>query len=275
MKRINYLIALLFLMLPLQAQQFQVASVNGEVHCLRSGTWEPLNLRATVAGTDTVRIGEHSVLSVIDRKAKKLYAVKSQRQATLANMLKGRNQSVAEKFVAHFTQALLRGDTEKISHEAHVSYKDISYDTQIYSALKTSTYTSAYPVSMHLIDAETGKEVGAKAAIGRKFFFRITNHSAEALFVNILDIASDGSLYDCFPIDEGGTMLHLIVPEESTVDFKDYPMEFTEPAGMDKLILIGCDQPFDLRNIMQFLNESKPAATPGKAGLYELRITIR
>jgi hypothetical protein len=256
------------------AQRFQVASFNGEVSRLQKGAHIPLSIRETVQGADSVSIGEGAFLSVIDKNAGKLYALKSQKSEPLATIVKNQQQSTMSKFVSRFVQALMRGDTEKISHTAHVIYKDVSYDKQVYAALSKSDYRSVYPLSMRLIDAETGREITGKAAIGRKFFFRITNDAPHPVFVNVLDISSDGSMYDCFPIDEGGTMLHLLMPAQSVREFRDYPMEFSEPAGNDRLLLIACEQPFDLRNIIRFFEEKTPAGTVGSIGLFEMGIHV-
>ena len=172
-------------------------------------------------------------------------------------------------------RALTRGDTEKISHEATVSYKDLNADGAIHAAVVTPDYRSAYPLSMVLVDEQTGAEISGRAPMGRRFFFRITNRGDIPLFVNVLDIASDGSLYDCLPIDAGGTMLHLLVPGNSTVDFRQYPMEFSEPAGTDLLVLTAYDRPFDLRRVAEALGMNRPAdASPDGVGIFRMPLEV-
>lgn len=280
MKRIiNSTLALLAALLlagPAAAQTYRVASVNGEASCLRSGSWSALSPRETLSSTDVVRIGERSVLSVIDREESKLYALKAQKEAPLLEIIRAQSRSALGRFAANFMRALTRGDTEKISHEANVSYKDLNADGAIYAAMADPAYRSARPVSMTLVDEQTGQEISGSAEIGRRFFFRVTNRASEPLFVNVLDVASDGSLYDCLPIDEGGTMLHLLVPAESTVDLRRYPMEFSEPAGTDRLILAAYDRPFDLRNVIKAFEAGKPAdASPEGVGLFRTDLEVR
>ena len=128
---------------------------------------------------------------------------------------------------------------------------------------------------MVLVDEQTGAEISGRAPMGRRFFFRITNRGDIPLFVNVLDIASDGSLYDCLPIDEGGTMLHLLVPGNSTVDFRQYPMEFSEPAGTDLLVLTASDRPFDLRRVAEALGMNRPAdASPDGVGIFRMPLEV-
>ena len=209
------LLVSLFLAGTLSAQSYRVASVNGDAHCLRAGQWDALTPRETLSAEDIVRIGKHSVLSVIDRDGNRLYALKEQEEAPLAEIIEAQRRSALGRFATNFLRALTRGDTEKISHEATVSYKDLNADGAIHAAVVTLDYRSAYPLSMVLVDEQTGAEISGRAPMGRRFFFRITNRGDIPLFVNVLDIASDGSLYDCLPIDEGGTMLHLLGPGNS------------------------------------------------------------
>lgn len=279
MKRIirNTLAALsiLFFSGTLSAQTYRVASVNGEADCLRSGTWSALAPRETLAPDDMVRIGEHSMLSVIDRDGNRLYALKEHGEAPLGEIIETQSRSALARFASNFLRALTRGDTEKISHEANVSYKDLNADGAIHAALADPAYRSAYPVSMTLVDERTGKEIGSIAPTGRRFFFRITNRGDVPLFVNVLDIASDGSLYDCLPINEGGTMLHLLVPGNSTVDFRQYPMEFSEPVGTDLLVLTAYDRPFDLRRAAEALGTNRPAdASPDGVGIFRMTLEV-
>ena len=115
------LLVSLFLAGTLSAQSYRVASVNGDAHCLRAGQWDALTPRETLSAEDIVRIGKHSVLSVIDRDGNRLYALKEQEEAPLAEIIEAQRRSALGRFATNFLRALTRGDTEKISHEATVS----------------------------------------------------------------------------------------------------------------------------------------------------------
>jgi len=256
------------------AQNFQIASVIGKAECLRGNEWVPLTVREKISGEVMVRISEKSALSVMDKKEGKIYSLKSQPAGKLGDIIK-KGPSGTNKFFVRFAEALTRGDTEKISHTANTVYKDVSYDKQIYSALKSKISRSAYPLKMCLVDAVTGSEITDSAEIGRQFFFRITNGSTTPVFVNVLDISENGDMYDCFPIDAAATMLHLMMPAESTIDFTAHAMNFTEPTGTDRLLLIGSEQPFDLRNIIRFFEENATTGTAGKIGLFETNINVK
>ena len=57
----------------------------------------------------------------------------------------------------------------------------------------------------------------------------------------------------------------------STVDFRQYPMEFSEPAGTDLLVLTAYDRPFDLRRVAEALGMNRPAdASPDGVGIFRM-----
>ena len=110
------LLVSLFLAGTLSAQSYRVASVNGDAHCLRAGQWDALTPRETLSAEDIVRIGKHSVLSVIDRDGNRLYALKEQEEAPLAEIIEAQRSSALCRFATNFLRELARGETEKMSH---------------------------------------------------------------------------------------------------------------------------------------------------------------
>lgn len=275
MKRWVILSVLMCLASSVYSQQYRISSVTGSAERLRDGVWTRLVLRETLSGNDMVRIGRNSALAIIDSDKSTLYSLGAAAEAPLSNIIKNQRSSSTGRFVRNIWNALTRGDTEKIGFEADVTYKDLAVDTRIYAALHDRSYAPSYALSMVLVDA-SGNEITGEATIGERFIFRITNNSPSPLFVNILDAASDGSYFDCLPIDVGGTMLHLLIPAQSTVDLKDYPMAFAEPRGVDTLTLVGSTEPFDLRNIVKLFENSAPAdATPLAVGKFSLQVNVK
>ena len=102
------LLVSLFLAGTLSAQSYRVASVNGDAHCLRAGQWDALTPRETLSAADIVRIGKHSVLSVIDRDGNRLYALKEQEEAPLAEIIEAQRRSALGRFATNFLRALTR-----------------------------------------------------------------------------------------------------------------------------------------------------------------------
>ncbi|NDV47511.1 hypothetical protein D0T49_10680 [Paludibacter sp. 221] len=276
MKKNLIIATLLFTCICIHAQTYHVASVNGNAYVLKNGERTTLTPREILRTTDVIEIGKNSSLAVVDKKESKLYSLKETNAEQLSKVIKSQSKSAINKFAGRFIESLTRGDTEKISYEATVSYKDMAEDLRIYTALKNAATQSAYPVLFTMIEQSSGQTLKGEAAVGDLFFFRITNKSATPLYINILNISSDGSMYDCLPIDVGGTMLHLLVPGYSTVDLKQYPMEFTEPKGEDSFTLIAHNKPFDLRNVIQYfrLNENT-SANKAFIGTYKLSTIVK
>jgi hypothetical protein len=256
-------------------QEYRVASVTGDAFCYKQGTAEKLSPRQALSAKDTVYIGERSALNVV--KGDKLYSLRHNKdKETLGQVVRSQERSAISRFAKSFITALMRGDTEKINHDANVVYKDAASDMIVYAALRNEDYVSRLPLSMKLIDTKTGEDISSEVSVGQKFFFRIRNDSSWPLYVNVLDRDSEGGFYDCLPMDVAGSMLHLLVPAESEVDLAEHSMEFTEPAGTDRLILVGYGKPFDLRNVIKaFQNNEKYAATVENVATYPISITIQ
>lgn len=268
------LLVSLFLAGTLSAQSYRVASVNGDAHCLRAGQWDALTPRETLSAEDIVRIGKHSVLSVIDRDGNRLYALKEQEEAPLAEIIEAQRRSALGRFATNFLRALTRGDTENQPRSDRILQRP-----QRRRSHPCRRRHPRLPVGLPPVDGAGGRTDRSgnqrPRPDGPTFLFRITNRGDIPLFVNVLDIASDGSLYDCLPIDEGGTMLHLLVPGNSTVDFRQYPMEFSEPAGTDLLVLTAYDRPFDLRRVAEALGMNRPAdASPDGVGIFRMPLEV-
>jgi hypothetical protein len=51
------------------------------------------------------------------------------------------------------------------------------------------------------------------------------------------------------------------VPPHSVVKLSSHPVEFFEPLGRDQLIMVAHQQPFDLANVLHFMQKSGPAAS--------------
>ena len=125
------------------------------------------------------------------------------------------------------------------------------------------------------MDRKADTVLNGKVYIGKEAYFRVSNTSNVDLYVNIIDINAEGELYDCMPVDEGMTLSHLLIPANSTIDLKDYPISFAEPAGTDHLLLLAYPEPFDLRVVNKVLKT--PGLTAAKScqlGIYNKSVNI-
>jgi hypothetical protein len=105
------------------------------------------------------------------------------------------------------------------------------------------------------LDRESKNVLDAVKVDGQAIF-RIKNNSDVPLYVNILDVNEAGEKFVCLPIDDATTMSHLLIPANCTIDLAAHPVEFTEPKGVDNLILIATEVPYDLRQVKSYLDKN-------------------
>lgn len=291
MKRIFLVAVMSMLCSMLFAQNMYVYSVIGVAEKQVNGKWQLLQKRDQLSETDIVRVGDNSALSVLDRKAEKLYSfaqTNSKKMSELIASYKGK-QSYSANFVSHASKALFNGGSDRISHEAAgCTYRGDIIENDIAQALvfrakgkSFDSYDNAatdYAVTFEVLDRETKQSLEGVVKIDKQAIFRIKNNSESALYINILDIDSQKNRSVCLPIDDATTMSHLLIPANCTIDLSTYPVQFAEPAGVDNLILIATEEPFDLRQVNNYLEKVDPAAVKSvnyPVGVYSRQILIK
>lgn len=247
------------------AQKLSVFSVIGTVERIdEQGVWRPLARRECLSFEDRVRIGDRSALNLIDDEADRVYSLGESGEFRLGDLIHRASRSAVRKFFSYFRRALLRGDTDRmVAADATVVYRDPGVDAAVAAALASST--SDNRLSLALVDVCNGTEFAETAAVDCDFFFRITNHAVEPLFVNVAAIDASGEVEVCFDADLGFTMSHLLVPACSTIDFSDSPFTFCYPRGEQRFVVVACDAPFDLRHALSLLSDGGSYASSGDA----------
>lgn len=290
MKRyINVLFALLICGCAM-AQDIYVYATIGSAEVKRSGNWQKLKKRDALKSTDIIRVGENSALSLIDKKAEKVYSISKCDENTVSQTVetvKSKQPSMSAQFFNHAMKSLFNGEADKISHSAAgCTYRGDIVENDIAKALAGKCKESGLKnianektdmaVSFEIIDRNSGKVISAPATIGTQTYFRIKNNSSTALYVNVLDVNSQGENYACLPMDDAQTMSHLLIPANSTVDLAEFPMEFAEPVGLDCFIMIAVEQPYDLRLVEKYLeNNVAPSTNAIPVGIYKKELMVR
>lgn len=291
MRRIIFIAIMSMLSCVLFAQDMYVYSVIGVAEKQVNGKWQVLQKRDQLSDADLIRVGDNSALSVLDRKAEKLYSfsqTNSKKMSELIANYKGK-QSYSANFVSHASKALFNGGSDRISHEAAgCTYRGDIIENDIAQALvfrakgkSFDNYDNAatdYAVTFEVLDRETKQSLEGVVKIDNQAIFRIKNNSESALYINILDIDSQKNRAVCLPIDDATTMSHLLIPANCTIDLSTYPVQFAEPAGVDNLILIATEEPFDLRQVNNYLEKVDPAAVQKgnyPVGVYSRQILIK
>lgn len=279
------------LMSMLFAQDIYVYSVIGTAEKKEDGKWVSLQKRDQLNLKDVIRVSDNSALSIIDRKAEKIYSIpqtNSQSLEALIAAYKGK-QSYASNFVSHASKSLFNGGSDRISHDAAgCTYRGDIVENDIAKAIITklngsdmSLFDNAktdYAVTFEILDRKTKEVLNSVVAIDSQAIFRIKNNSDVPLYVNILDINQDNEKEICLPIDDATTLSHLLIPANCTIDLVSYPVEFSEPKGTDNLLLIATEIPYDLRQVRNYLDkvDAKSAATSNyPIGVYHKKILVK
>ena len=262
MKKIIWILLITIIPFVCSAQNYLVYSCTGQVEYLTDGEWKKLNRRDALKSTDEIRIGDKSAIAIIDKKTEKVYSY-GQSGIVRVKAIAAKSSSAVGRYTRQALSALTSSQTDKISYDANVVYRDLSSDLLLYTALSDSLFQSAYKVQFQLIDEKTGQELESPV-VGTSFYFSITNNDQQPLFVNILAIDAEKEAYDCLPIDEGMTMSHALIPAGCTVDLSGYPLILSEPVGRQDFILLAFDRPFDLRQIIRHLKNGSPVTKIGK-----------
>lgn len=270
------IITLLLLLICTEAisQDYKILSVIGSVERYQKDRYVPAARRMALTPSDNLKLGANSAVSILNEKNKKVYSYGVEGEIKVDKIVKIKT-SALKRYFDYFVSSLRSGDTDNISFEANVVYRSMNSDDDIYNMLISADAKSDLLVTMSLIDSY-GAEIKDKMYIGDQFIFRVKNQTSQPLFVNVLSVDADDLWFDCLPIDNGGTMSHLLIPAGSTVDLTDHPMEITDPKGYNRLTLIAHNTPFDLRRIIVKYNEAqKSTVSKSKVGIYTKIITIK
>lgn len=283
------LLASLFSVL-LHAQDIYVYSSTGVAEVQKGSEWTKLKKRDVLSANDVVRIAQNSSLTLLDKKAEKMYAIPqsgAKKLATLLDELKGKQQNVTAQFFNHAMKSMFNGGSDRISHEAAgCTYRGDIVENDIAkslfakmngTSLKGATnQRTDYAISFELVEREGDNSIQGEAKIGGQAIFRVKNNGDKPMYVNVLDLDSEGETYVCLPMDDAQTMAHLLIPAESTIDLVDFPIEFTEPAGEERMVLIATEEPYDLRIVNRYLKENRVKQSSNyPVGLYVKNLSIK
>ncbi|MBO7608008.1 MAG: hypothetical protein J6T28_10390 [Paludibacteraceae bacterium] len=288
----SFLIALLSMLVSFVcAQDIYVYSVIGKAEKQANGKWVALQKRDPLQLTDMIRVDNNSALSFIDRKAEKIYSISQNNGQKVSELIANykSKQSYASNFVSHASKSLFNGGSDRISHEAAgCTYRGDIIENDIAKAIlakhngsplgSMNNAKTDYAISFSILDRRTKAELEGVVALDSQAVFRIKNSSDTPLYVNILDINKNGEKYDCLPIDDATTMSHLLIPGNCTIDLTTYPVEFSEPVGIDNLILIATEVPYDLRQVMKYFDKadaSKVQSSNYPVGVYCKKIEVK
>lgn len=287
MRKLIVMMASLAISAVTMAGNIFVYAVNGTAEKKVAGKWVALAKRAELSENDIVRVNKGASLSIIDRGAEKIYATGEVAEKSVSAIIKEQaSGSASGQFVSHAVKSLFNGGTDNISHQAAgCTYRGDVVESDIAKAilskkseedlrLNVDNAKSDFGIAFDLVDRTTGEVVNS-ATVGREVYFRVKNNSAKMLYVNVLDVASDGQFAECLPVDDAQTLSHLLIPSNCVIDLYDYPIALTEPVGTDNLILVASEVPYDLRQVTRYLSmKNLKADSKQQIGVYGKTIAI-
>ena len=275
---INRILIVLLALMPLSAsaQSYTVYSVVGSARWHNGKTMVPLKARKVVSDQTTLQLGDESAVTVIDEKNAKMYSFTSPGVNTVGNLvkgLKGRSKNLSKQYLSYVVKQLFSDDSEKMSHPntymqaTATAYRSSSNDSLLLNQLghllggtttsldsllidpKTSVATD-YDIQFDLVDCTTGMVLDGTIAPNTSCYLRVTNRTADLLYMNLLDIDKQGNKYLVLPMDAAATCAHLLVPAMSTVSFKAEPFIFGDEPSDETLVLMAVREPVDFSIVM-------------------------
>ena len=275
---INRILIVLLALMPLSAsaQSYTVYSVVGSARWHNGKTMVPLKARKVVSDKTTLQLGDESAVTVIDEKNAKMYSFTSPGVNTVGNLvkgLKGRSKNLSKQYLSYVVKQLFSDDSEKMSHPntymqaTATAYRSSSNDSLLLHQLghllggtttsldsllidpKTSVATD-YDIQFDLVDCTTGMVLDGTIAPNTSCYLRVTNRTADLLYMNLLDIDKQGNKYLVLPMDAAATCAHLLVPAMSTVSFTAEPFIFGDEPSDETLVLMAVREPVDFSIVM-------------------------
>ena len=149
---------------------------------------------------------------------------------------------------------------EAYERSSGVTYRDEDDEKTIAQAL-VGTQRKDANISLRMLDLITGEPV-EEAMMGQTAVAEVTNNTGKPLYFNIADFDSEGNVAPILPFDECQNMLHLYLPPYSVVRLYQFPIEFCEPRGVDRLVLVAYPKPFNLANVLNLMKTAAPSYSP-------------
>lgn len=243
--------------------QYYVYETTGDVYIKVDNNWKMAYKTMSVKPSNLIRTDKYASVVILDRSKDKLYALQSTTPTSLESLILGQKSS-SNSLLREVSQALysvlFEGKSmSSFENTSGVSYRSEDDDRKIAQALATSKSNSNKLFFRILGDTnnEPLTNIRARDYLG---VVEITNNSAQNLYVNIAVFDSTGKVAAIFPSNGHETMTDLYIPAFSVVRLSE-KIEFVEPYGEDRLVLVAYHKPFNLENVLKLLPTVTPQAS--------------
>lgn len=260
MRKLFLLFALSCFAVSLSAQHLFVLEINGTAEIKQKEKWVALVKAQALRDDDLIRTSKYGSLMILDKERGKEYAVQSTDGAKVQDLLVTQKSSVkrfAKEVVEVISDILFnKKDKESAAFQTTggVTYRSDNADEMIASWLKNNLNVrlevggSAYPISLHVIDPFTYQTIH-EVKVGDHAELMVMNDSDIPLYMNVIDVDSEGQMSVVIPKNEAEMMTTMLIPPHASV-ILPYPISFFEPKGVDHLILLAYPMPFNLQRVI-------------------------
>ena len=283
------ILALLLAMMPLSlmAQSYTVYSVIGSAKVQNGKQMVPLKPRKMVTAQTKIQIGEESAVTIIDEQNAKLYSFTLKGMNTVGQLIsQSKNpKSLSKQYMSYLVKQMFADGSQKMSHPdtymqaTATAYRSTSNDSLLINKLAEllagdpmmsmetklidpkNPLATDYDVQFELIDCETGLPVEGTVPAGTSCYVRVHNRTTEVLYMNVLDIDTQGNKYLVLPVDAESTCAHLLVPPLGKVSFKADPFIFGDDPSSETFLLMATPNPVDFSLVMN------PIHSQGTSGM--------
>lgn len=278
MRRLLLTGLLLFLsVLYAAAQDLWLYSVNGhvEVRSLACDWKDAGSGISALSLTDSLRIGDNSSVTILDRSAEKVYALQAAGEnevRNLVNVARKRNEKSSKGLIS-FLWNSFRGDDSADNHRrsAGVVYRDDDINSAIAASILEGK--GALNVSLMLID-NNGDSIDHHVTVGELAYLKVSNNTGQSLFVNLFDIDADGQIVNCTPTSSSQEMAKLLIPPYSEVILNTFPIVFGYPLGTDRLVLVAYQKVFDADRVIECIRTQNVTTGSLELGIDSMSVRV-
>ena len=251
---------LLCFAMTLFAQHLFVMGINGTGEIRKKDHWVSLIKAQELNEEDVIRTSKYGSVTILDKERGKEYAVQSVDGAKVKELIATQKSSV-KRFAKEIVEVLsdILFNTKGKERKAYetsggVTYRSDNADERIASWLKNNLNNrleignSAYEVSLQIMDPFTYQSI-RETKVDDYAELMVMNDSGIPLYVNVIDVDAEGRWSVVIPKDETEMMSTLLIPPYASV-ILPYPISFSEPKGVDHLILLAYPMPFNLHRVV-------------------------
>ncbi len=279
MKRFFTLLVFLAFVHSASAQSIWLYSANGRVeHLGESGNWQIVGDGVIgLMPSDSLRIHGHSSVTILDREKDEIYAIQKVGTYSVSDLtcsVKKQKKHPAKELISFLWSSFREGsEVDKFRSSAGVVYRDTDNSAAIAESIRHGE--GNLKVEFELLRDDIKTPFGGAVSAGDYAYIKVVNYTHETVYVGLIDMDSNGFISNLLPAESANQMSKLFIPPYSEVVLDSFPIVFFEPRGIDQLILVACEEFFDMDRVIELLKTNNGCRNNAKIGISVKQIQIR